>query len=139
MRQLPERVLLQAHLVRDMARQYANKHYGDIDALTLNGACAIASYELARRIRGKLVVGTVGWADDDHAWVEYRGWWIDITATQYDERSPSVLVARRGELRGYRATHVGKRAVREIGHTWYRRGWTNVLRTQHKLRWRQDK
>lgn len=71
--------------------------------------CAISSSFLRRLARFfdmsdvELVYGFYG--SKDHCWNEYKGYIIDITATQFDEPNP-ILIAEVGDRRYHRAVYV---------------------------------
>lgn len=96
------RVLAAAKSVRSNMETYALylavTKDADIDVDDLRGACGIASWVLWRALRrggvdAHLVVGF--YYDEfsiDHAWVRVGDTIVDVTATQFDDALPEVVV-----------------------------------------------
>src|SRR5262245_61620809 len=78
---------------------------------SLTGACLCASYLLARLlqkqgVQARMAMGIMNWKDQeespqaedaDHVWVELqRRTVIDVTATQFGEKYPPVVIAPMG-------------------------------------------
>lgn len=95
-----------------------------IDYKDLMGACAIASYTLwkALKVLGyeKANLVCVSTIDYGHCWVEYRGYVIDITATQF--AGPEIAVFQRRKAPSWFKTE-----------TWGRRRWNeHAVEEVHK-------
>ena len=104
--------------------------------------CAIASYELLIRLRehgyrsARFVVGNFGNEDilDGHAWVEWRGYGIDITATQFGHFG-RVYVERMKQKRNLLPMWTGSYAVGQVTREWYQQtDWKTYFRTHKAIR-----
>jgi phage gp46-like protein len=69
----------------------------------LAGYCAIGSkilYNLAQEAKWTKVVAVQGkYDEEDHCWVEYKGWILDVTATQFNIKH-KVYVLKKNRDRG---------------------------------------
>lgn len=93
---LPQKVIALAQKVREEVEVWVYPN-SDINCVTLQGACLIASYALYQVLKAnsyspKLVLGTDWKLVSSHAWIELDGYVLDITSTQFGYKKEVLAI-----------------------------------------------
>lgn len=117
--------------VRSVVQKRVQQAISEKDAdygsgVDLSGTCGYASWALWKSLPGShLVLGE--YDDCTHAWVEYEGYIIDITATQFGAFAPVRLLLKTGKQASlYSREHVNADAEEQIAD-WYPYEWQEEL------------
>lgn len=96
------------------------------DPEDLCGSCGLAAWALWRTLPGTtLVIGK--WNAITHCWVELDGHIIDITATQFNFKSPARILVKDGKPAAkYEVESTNQKADAELS-TWYLGEWRQEL------------
>jgi hypothetical protein len=112
----------------ELARTKRNIRRWDSD---LFGACATASTRLLIYLRRRGIKATVH-MNDGHCFIKAGGYILDVTATQFDEMSPKVLLTRHS-TRWYHETRWIFRTPAGLYANLRKEGWGNCLHDNRKL------
>lgn len=85
----------EAKALRKQLDLFAKKTSYEIYLKDLTGACSVASSRLQELLDDHGIKSVVVLADDSHCWLETEDYLVDITYTQFDKKSPKVLVLRK--------------------------------------------
>ena len=145
-----EKIITLGEKIHDALVEYVIENKVDSIGKDLCGACAIGSALLTKEIRYKLMLPAQFYCAPNHAWVEYRDYIYDVTATQFGY-SGKVRVMSLKEVQKFARNSKGKNrkggyyhylmktyGLKEVNKNWpddqrpgnYELKWVN----QHKAR-----
>lgn len=104
-------------------------HAEQISTRDLAGWCALSSYVIHKILRRKGYRPTFC-INDDHAFLYWKGHYVDITITQFGKCFPAIYYSTKPAKGGY---HDITKRTRHPKDIWRRlcRGWCMPLRTTH--------